>query len=50
MLSQKKLEQEAKIKYTQRLNKELSKKNPNHLEVSFLTSVIKRIDEGKLFN
>lgn len=50
MLSQEKLEQEAKIRYTQKLNKELAKENPNHLEVSFLRGVIKRIEEGKLFN
>lgn len=50
MLSHDKLEKEAKKKYSERLNNELSKKNPNYLEVNFLKGVIKRIDEGKLFS
>ena len=50
MSLQEKIEKEAKIKYSQRLKEELAKENPNPLEVSFLKSVIKRIEEGKLFN
>ena len=50
MLSHEKLEKEAKIRYTQRLNKELAKDSPNPLEISFLRGVIKRIEEGKLFD
>lgn len=50
MLSHKELEKEVKKKYNERLKNELNKKNPNSLEISFLQAVIKRIDEGKLFN
>lgn len=50
MLSHKEIEEEVRKKYNSRLKNELSKKNPNPLEVNFLQAVIKRIDEGKLFN
>lgn len=49
MLSQKRIQTEARTKYTKRLNTLLKKKNPNLIEISFLRGVIQRIDEGKLF-
>lgn len=50
MLSHEKLEAEARQKYTKRLREVMKQEKPNLTEVAFLKGIIKRIDEGKLFN
>lgn len=42
------IQEQAKMKYRQKLEKELAKPNPNQIQLIFLRKVIKRIEEGKV--